>query len=181
MKYFNKVLFIFILIMITVACSNNNNEVEDHLIDMYTKIDSTDSIDDVKKFAKQADLFVNEKETDTKKIIKIAESEEITSFDETNKGDYVQVSFDKDTNDLQISEYFNNNKFITLFYYVDGLYWEFQNTPENEGYYINTYNEKAGDFELEIDGEIIETEYLKVNNKDEQIDFLSDFEREEEK
>ncbi|HLR64569.1 MAG TPA: hypothetical protein VK075_03935 [Pseudogracilibacillus sp.] len=180
MKHLPK-LFIMLLLLMS-ACANqedkeNNSEESISLIDFYLEVDEDTTYDDVIDLIKENNLFSSEKDTETKHMIKIAHDEDVTSFNNDHHGDYVQLSYNLDKDKLQIIEYFQNDKFITLFHYIDGLYWEFQNLPQYEGFYINTYNEKAGDFELELKDDTVETDYLKVESKEEQIDYLKEFER----
>lgn len=152
-----------------------NNSDYDELQNLYLTIDDTTTYDDLLSTVTELNLFHNEHEFSSGPTIKVAFDEGVTKFKHADSGDYVNISFNEDKR-IDYVEYFNHEIFITLLDYRNGTYWDFRDNPEYKGYYINTYNDKAGSFTIKYDnGNEKETDYLKVNSKEEQLKYMYEY------
>lgn len=161
--------------------SNNDEEVDseeieyDELQQLYVNINDETTYEEVIDLIEKFNLPYNEEEFSSGPSIKVAFDDGVTKFKHADSGDYVEISFNEDLM-IDTVEYFNNDIFITLFDYRDGTYWEFRDQPEYAGYYINTYNDKAGDFTIKYkNGNESETDYLKVDSKEEQFKYMMQY------
>lgn len=144
----------------------------DELQTVYLDIDENTTYEALIEKLRASNLFYNENQYTSGKHVKVAFEEGVAKFRHADSGDYVEVSF---SNDMVIDhvEYFNNDIFIKLFHYINGTYWEFSDQPEYAGYYIDTYNDKAGNFKIIYpNGNEGETDYLKVDSKEDQFKYM---------
>lgn len=124
------------------------------------------------------DLVYSEKEFASGPTIKIAYTKEVSKIKYAESGDYINVSFNDDL-EIENVSYFNNDKFLELIDYRHGTYWDFRDQPEYEGYYINVPGKELGSFTVKYDnGNESNTGYLKVDSKEEQFEYLFEYERE---
>lgn len=197
-----KIFIILIGLILLVACSNKTNESEekkqedtkeietdttemeqvaeitepieyDELQQWYLDIDESTTYEKLIEELESSNLYHNEKKSNGGiENVKVAFEEGVTKFNRPDSGDYVEVFFNKNM-DIETVEYFNNDIFITLIDYRHGTYWDFRDQPEYAGYYINTYNNKAGSFTIKYEnGNEAETDYLKVDSKEEQFEYM---------
>lgn len=142
----------------------------DKLETLYLDINSDMTYDEVLSKVQESGLPFSETKFNGSKAIKVAFEEGVTPQKYADSGDYVDISFyDEDRNGNYIFgtiEYFNNNKFVTVFEYRDGVYWDFSK-GKDRGYYINNYQSVMGSKE---------EKYIKVNSKKEQLKYIKNYE-----
>ena len=155
---------------------DNSDELEyDDLQELYLTIDEDATYESLLSQIENKNLAYREEDFNSGPSIKVAFEDGVTKFKHADSGDHVQISFNEELK-IEVVEYFNNDIFITLFDYKQGTYWDFRDQPEYAGYYINTYNDKAGDFTIKYDnGNESETDYLKVDSKEEQFNYMADY------
>lgn len=164
------------------ACGNETNEAEtaklieyDELQQYYLDIDENLTYEELIEILEASNLFYNDKRyTGGSREVKFAFEEGVAEFKRPDRGDYISVSFE---NDMTINnvEYINHDLSLNLFHYIDGDYWDLRN-PEYAGYYIELYGEKAGNFTYKDEqGKEVETDYLKVDSKEEQFEYLFEY------
>ena len=141
----------------------------DLLQELYLTIDSSKSYKDVIELINNFGLPFSDRKYSHGRTIKVAFDEKVTPHTHAKEGDHIEITFlgnNKDENyTLGTLEYFNNEKFITIFQYIDGVYWDFRN-GEDAGFYINNYANILGD---KLDKNI------KVDSKEEQLEYLHNY------
>lgn len=143
----------------------------DKLQKLYVDLDENTTYEELIKEVQSKKLFYEES-TGKDQYVKVALKEEVTPLRHAEEGDNVEVSFSEDGK-FEYSTYYNHEVFITLLNYRDGIYYEFKNVPKYAGYYIDTYNDKAGKTKIKYaNGNEAETDYLKVKSKKEQFEYM---------
>ena len=119
----------------------------DALQQLYLDIDNNLSYEEILKKVKKSKLPYTDQEYSSGQTIKVAYTSEVAKQRYADEGDNVQISFNlnKKTNKLNFStlEYFNHKKFITIFDYESGTYWDFRD-GKDKGLYINNYSNVTG-------------------------------------
>lgn len=108
--------------------------------------------------------------------IKVAYTSGSTKQSYSESGDYLNIHFHKEEDSYIFStlEYFNKNMFVTVFQYIRWVYWNFRESKDR-GYFINDYSTKKGYEITYSNGNTKETNYIKVNNKEDQLKYVENF------
>lgn len=141
----------------------------DKLQQLYLNIKSEMTYDEVLSIITESGLPFSETKFNGSKAIKVAFEKGVTPQKYADSGDYIDISFDDEDRDgnyiFGTIEYYNNDKFITVFEYKDGTYWDFRK-GEDRGLYINNYKTITGDKS---------EKYIKVSNKEEQLKYVINY------
>ena len=134
-------------------------------------IDNNLSYEEILKKVKKSKLPYTDQEYSSGQTIKVAYTSEVAKQRYADEGDNVQISFNlnKKTNKLNFStlEYFNHKKFITIFDYESGTYWDFRDGKDN-GLYINNYSNVTGNKD---------EKYIKSNSKENQLKYIFEYKK----
>ncbi|WP_302967263.1 cell envelope integrity protein TolA [Intestinibacter bartlettii] len=143
----------------------------DALQQLYLDIDNNLSYEEILKKVKKSKLPYTDQEYSSGQTIKVAYTSEVAKQRYADEGDNVQISFNlnKKTNKLNFStlEYFNHKKFITIFDYESGTYWDFRD-GKDKGLYINNYSNVTGNKD---------EKYIKSNSKENQLKYIFEYKK----
>lgn len=140
----------------------------DKLQQLYLDIESEMSYEEVLSKVQESGLPFSETKFNGSKAIKAAFEEGVTPQRHADEGDNINISFDDDRDGNYVFgtiEYFNHEKFIKVFEYKNGTYWDFRDGKDN-GYYINNYQNIMGDKS---------EKYIKANSKEEQLQYVINY------
>ena len=130
-----------------ITKQKTSNVKYDALQQLYLDIDNDLSYEETLKKVRKSKLPYTDQEYSSSQTIKVAYTTEVAKQRYADEGDYVEISFnlDKKTNKLTFStlEYFNHKKFVTIFDYESGTYWDFRD-GKDKGLYINNYSNVTG-------------------------------------
>lgn len=157
----------------------------DELQQLYFDIEETMSYSEVLDIVEESGLPYTDHKYNGSRAIKVAFTDKSAKQRHSDSGDHVTVSFvDNRTNDdnkysFAYIEYFNSEKFVTVFYYLRGTYWKFYNCYDT-GYFINDYNRKREDGYTitNTNGTTTETTYIKADTKEEQLEYIFNYVKE---
>lgn len=148
--------------------------VHDNLQELYLKFDDVTK-EEIEKEVEESGLVFSEQEYSSGPSIKIALTEGVSKHKHADEGDNIKISFNKEL-EIENVTYFNHEKFLSLIDYRKGTYWDFRDQPEYEGYYISSPGKELGSFIVKYDnGNEAETGYIKVDSKEEQLNFLNKY------
>ena len=146
-----------------------SNVKYDALQQLYLDIDNDLSYEETLKKVRKSKLPYTDQEYSSSQTIKVAYTTEVAKQKYADEGDYVEISFnlDKKINKLTFStlEYFNHKKFITIFDYESGTYWDFRD-GKDKGLYINNYSNVTGNKD---------EKYIKSNSKENQLKYIFEY------
>lgn len=149
-----------------ITKQKTSNVKYDALQQLYLDIDNDLSYEETLKKVRKSKLPYTDQEYSSSQTIKIAYTTEVAKQRYADEGDYVEISFnlDKKTNKLTFStlEYFNHKKFVTIFDYESGTYWDFRD-GKDKGLYINNYSNVTGKKN---------EKYIKSNSKENQLKYI---------
>lgn len=149
-----------------ITKQKTSNIKYDALQQLYLDIDNDLSYEETLKKVRKSKLPYTDQEYSSGQTIKVAYTSEVAKQRYAEEGDNVEISFelDKKTNKLNFStlEYFNHKKFITIFDYESGTYWDFRDGKDN-GLYINNYSNVTGNKD---------EKYIKSNSKENQLKYI---------
>ncbi|MFB7155738.1 MULTISPECIES: hypothetical protein [unclassified Lysinibacillus] len=197
-KWFSfSILFVFIL-MVMYACtskednvvqnsSKTQNQKEKTLAEQLDDVE-LDEYDKLQKFyidfedswnydtaigkVKEQGFYFTENSNAYGKSAKVALDNEVAPMTHAKEGDYIEFSYDTESK-FEYLTYFNQDIFITLLDYKKGTYFDFRDSTDYQGLYVNTYLDKAGSFTLKYSNEnTTEVDYLKLNSKEEQFKYM---------
>ena len=147
----------------------------DQLESLYLKINEKMSYEEILKIVEETGLPFTEVEYNGSKKIKVAFTEGVAKQRYADSGDNLEISFDQESDRkyaFGTLEYFNNDKFVTIFQYEGGTYWDFYNC-QDKGYFINDIDNK-GNYEMTFNnGKKKKTKYIKANSKEEQLRYIN--------
>lgn len=144
----------------------------DKLQKFYLDFDDSWDYDTAIEKVKEQGLYFTEDSNAYGKNARVALDKEVTPMSYAKTGDNIEFSYDKESN-FELLTYFNSNIFITLLDYKKGTYYEFRDSTDYQGLYVNTYTDKAGSFTLKYsNGNKTEVDYLKLNSKEEQFKYM---------
>lgn len=154
-----------------ITKQKTSNVKYDALQQLYLDIDNNLSYEEILKKVKKSKLPYTDQEYSSGQTIKVAYTSEVAKQRYADEGDNVQISFNlnKKTNKLNFStlEYFNHKKFITIFDYESGTYWDFRD-GKDKGLYINNYSNVTGNKE---------EKYIKSNSKENQLKYIFEYKK----
>ncbi len=147
----------------------------DQLECLYLSINENMNYEEVLKIVESTGLPFTDIKYNGSRKIKVAFTEGSAKQKYAEGGDHLEISFDDEEREgiykFSTLEYFNNAKFITIFQYEGGTYWELYNCKDR-GYFINDYDNK-GNYEMTFNnGNKKITKYIKVNSKEEQLSYI---------
>lgn len=146
-----------------------SNVKYDALQQLYLDINKDLSYEEILNIVKKSKLPYTDEKYNGSRTIKVAYTDKVALQRHADEGDNVKISFDLDkkTNELRFStlEYFNHKKFITIFDYESGTYWDFRN-GKDKGLYINNYNNITGNKD---------EKYIKSNSKKNQLKYILEY------
>ncbi len=151
--------------------SENNIDINkyDDLQKLYMNINSDMSFEECLKIVIQSGLPYAIHNFNGSKEIKVAFEKGVLPDKHADSGDHLEISFEENKEDNSFIfgniQYFNQNKFITIFEYKDGAYWDF-NKGNDAGLYINNYKKTMG---------TKEEKYIKADSKVEQLKYLINY------
>lgn len=191
------ILFVFILTVMYACTINEDNVVQNNpkpqnqqektLVEQIDDVE-LDKYDKLQKFylefeeswdydtaiekVKEQGFYFTENSNAYGKSAKVAVDNEVAPMKYAKEGDNIQFSYDKESN-FEYITYFNHNIFITLLDYRKGTYYDFRDSTDYQGLYVNTYLDKAGSFTLKYsNGNKTEVDYLKLNSKEDQFKYM---------
>lgn len=197
-KWFSfNVLFVFILIVMSAYTSKEDNVVQnsskaqnpkektlveqlddvelneyDKLQKFYLDFEDSWNYDTAIEKVKEQGFYFTENSNADGKSAKVALNEEVAPMTHAKEGDSIEFSYDNESK-LEYVTYFNQEIFITLLDYKKGTYFEFRDSTNYQGLYVNTYSDKAGSFTLKYsNGNEVEVDYLKLNSKEKQFKYM---------
>ena len=154
-----------------ITKQKTSNIKYDALQQLYLDIDNDLSYEETLKKVKKSKLPYTDQEYSSGQTIKVAYTSEVAKQRYADEGDNVQISFNlnKKTNKLNFStlEYFNHKKFITIFDYESGTYWDFRD-GKDKGLYINNYSNVTGNKD---------EKYIKSNSKENQLKYIFEYKK----
>lgn len=154
-----------------ITKQKTSNVKYDALQQLYLDIDNDLSYEEILKKVKKSKLPYTDQEYSSGQTIKVAYTSEVAKQRYADEGDNVQISFNlnKKTNKLSFStlEYFNHKKFITIFDYESGTYWDFRD-GKDKGLYINNYSNVTGNKD---------EKYIKSNSKENQLKYIFEYKK----
>ncbi len=154
-----------------ITKQKTSNVKYDALQQLYLDIDNNLSYEEILKKVKKSKLPYTDQEYSSGQTIKVAYTSEVAKQRYADEGDNVQISFNlnKKTNKLNFStlEYFNHKKFITIFDYESGTYWDFRD-GKDKGLYINNYSNVTGNKDKK---------YIKSNSKENQLKYIFEYKK----
>ena len=154
-----------------ITKQKTSNIKYDALQQLYLDIDNDLSYEETLKKVKKSKLPYTDQEYSSGQTIKVAYTSEVAKQRYADEGDNVEISFelDKKTNKLNFStlEYFNHKKFITIFDYESGTYWDFRD-GKDKGLYINNYSNLTGNKD---------EKYIKSNSKENQLKYIFEYKK----
>ena len=154
-----------------ITKQKTSNIKYDALQQLYLDIDNDLSYEETLKKVKKSKLPYTDQEYSSGQTIKVAYTSEVAKQRYADEGDNVEISFelDKKTNKLNFStlEYFNHKKFITIFDYESGTYWDFRD-GKDKGLYINNYSNLTGNKD---------EKYIKSNSKENQLKYIVEYKK----
>lgn len=154
-----------------ITKQKTSNIKYDALQQLYLDIDNDLSYEETLKKVKKSKLPYTDQEYSSGQTIKVAYTSEVAKQRYAEEGDNVEISFelDKKTNKLNFStlEYFNHKKFITIFDYESGTYWDFRD-GKDKGLYINNYSNVTGNKD---------EKYIKSNSKENQLKYIFEYKK----
>ena len=154
-----------------ITKQKTSNVKYDALQQLYLDIDNDLSYQETLKKVKKSKLPYTDQEYSSGQTIKVAYTSEVAKQRYADEGDNVQISFNlnKKTNKLNFStlEYFNHKKFITIFDYESGTYWDFRD-GKDKGLYINNYSNVTGNKD---------EKYIKSNSKENQLKYIFEYKK----
>lgn len=154
-----------------ITKQKTSNVKYDALQQLYLDIDNDLSYEETLKKVRKSKLPYTDQEYSSSQTIKVAYTTEVAKQRYADEGDYVEISFnlDKKTNKLTFStlEYFNHKKFITIFDYESGTYWDFRD-GKGKGLYINNYSNVTGNKD---------EKYIKSNAKENQLKYIFEYKK----
>ena len=154
-----------------ITKQKTSNIKYDALQQLYLDIDNDLSYEETLKKVRKSKLPYTDQEYSSGQTIKVAYTSEVAKQRYAEEGDNVEISFelDKKTNKLNFStlEYFNHKKFITIFDYESGTYWDFRD-GKDKGLYINNYSNLTGNKD---------EKYIKSNSKENQLKYIVEYKK----
>lgn len=154
-----------------ITKQKTSNVKYDALQQLYLDIDNDLSYEETLKKVRKSKLPYTDQEYSISQTIKVAYTTEVAKQRYADEGDYVEISFnlDKKTNKLTFStlEYFNHKKFVTIFDYESGTYWDFKD-GKDKGLYINNYSNVTGNKD---------EKYIKSNSKENQLKYIFEYKK----
>ena len=154
-----------------ITKQKTSNVKYDALQQLYLDIDNDLSYEETLKKVRKSKLPYTDQEYSSSQTIKVAYTTEVAKQRYADEGDYVEISFnlDKKTNKLTFStlEYFNHKKFVTIFDYESGTYWDFRD-GKDKGLYINNYSNVTGKKN---------EKYIKSNSKENQLKYIFEYKK----
>lgn len=158
--------------------NKKNNEIKkkedkisyDKLQQLYLDIKSDMNYEEILLKVEKSGLSFTDNEYNGSRTVKVAYEDGIALQRYADSGDSVEIHFDDEDRDgkyiFGTIEYFNNGKFVSVFEYKDGVYWDF-NKGKDRGYYINNYKTTMASKE---------EKYIKANSKEEQLNYIKNYE-----
>ena len=154
-----------------ITKQKTSNVKYDALQQLYLDIDNDLSYEETLNKVRKSKLPYTDQEYSISQTIKVAYTTEVAKQRYADEGDYVEISFnlDKKTNKLTFStlEYFNHKKFVTIFDYESGTYWDFKD-GKDKGLYINNYSNVTGNKD---------EKYIKSNSKENQLKYIFEYKK----
>ncbi len=144
----------------------------DKLQQFYLDFDHSWDYDTAIAKVKEHGFYFSENSNAYGKSAKIALDKEVTPMRYAKEGDSVSFSYDKESQFEHLT-YFNHDIVITLLDYETGTYYDFRDSTDYQGLYVDTHLDKAGSFTLKYpNGNEVKVDYLKLNSKEEQFKYM---------
>lgn len=144
----------------------------DKLQQFYLDFDHSWDYDTAIKKVEEQGFYYTENSNAYGKSAKVALEKEVAPMKHAEEGDNIEFSYNKESQFEHLT-YFNHDIFITLLDYVNGTYYDFRDSTDYQGLYVNTYLDKAGSFTMKYsNGNETEVDYLKLDSKEEQFKYM---------